>query len=117
MVLQDQVKKRKQRSPFYTKVLKDGTKQNRGSSKIWYLLKITRSETGQTRTREYFATKGEAKEAEIQAYALNKNEGLAAVEISPQLRTEAIKAAAMLAGKATLTEAADYFMKHASPSN
>jgi integrase len=117
MVLQDQEKKRKQRSPFYTKVLKDGTKQKRGSSKIWYLLKITRSETGQTRTREYFATKGEAKEAEIQAHTLNKNEGLAAVEISPQLRAEAIKAANMLAGKATLTEAAEYFMKHASPSN
>jgi integrase len=117
MVFTVREKKRKQRSPFYTKVLKDGTKQKRCGSKIWYLLKITRSETGQTRTREYFATRSEAKDAEKLAHALNKNEGLSAVEISPQLRAEAIKAADLLAGKATLTEAAAYFMKHAAPSN
>ena len=86
-------------------------------SKIWYLLKIARSETGQTRTREYFATKGEAKDAEKLAHALNKNDGLSAGEISLQLRAEAIKGAYILAGKATLTQAAEYFMKHAAPSN
>jgi hypothetical protein len=117
-VVSDPLKKRrKQRSPFYTKVLKDGTKDEQGSAKIWYLLKITRSETGQTRTREYFATRKEAKDAEEMAHALNRNEGLSAIEISPQLRIEAIKAAEILAGKATLIEAAEYFKTHASPSN
>jgi integrase len=117
MFLDPSSKKRKQRSPFYMKVLKDTTKEARGSKKIWYLVTITRSETGQTRTREYFATKGEAKKAEVNAGALNKKEGLDAIEISPQLRAEAIKAAGILAGKATLTAAAEYFMKHSAPSN
>ena len=112
-------KKRKQRSPFYTNVFKDTNKEKRNAGKkggkIWCLIKITRTETGQTREREYYATLREAKDAQERALALNRKEGLDAVEIRPELRAEAIKAAAILKGKATLIQAADYYMSHAAP--
>ena len=110
-------KKRKQRSPFYTKVSKDGTKQKQGRSKYWCLSIWTRTGAKSDRTREFYSTLKKAKEAQENAIRLNRTEGLAAVEISTQLRIEAIRAADILKGRASLTEAAQYFMKHAAPSN
>jgi len=105
--------KRKQRSPFYTRIRKDKAKQAAGASKIWERVTIVRTETGTRRQREYYATLKEAKAAEKAAKALNIREGALALDLPPQLRAEAVTAAAILAGRGTLIEAAQYYVARA----
>jgi len=107
-------KSRKQRSPFYAQVYKD--KDPSRHKKPWCLTIITRSAAGRSRTRQFFASRQKAKQAAENAENNNISEGLSALDVPTELRAEALKAAKILGGRATLVAASEYFMAHANPA-